>query len=103
MLVKLIPEQKKPLDWLAKKSGVSKRMIQYLLKCEKTATIDLIDALAQPFGLTGWQLIMPNLSEDLLKDGTLERLVENFSRSSTEGRDYISRVAEQEAKYSITK
>lgn len=99
MLVELIPEKKKPLDWLAKKSGISKRMIQYILKCERTATVNTADQLAEPFGLTGWQLITPGLRADLVKNGRLERLVQNFYRSSEEGRDYISRVAEQEAKY----
>lgn len=99
MLIELIPEKKKPLDWLAKKSGISKRMIQYILKCERTATVNTAEALAEPFGLTGWQLITPGLRADLVKNGCLERLIANFYRSTDEGRDYISRVAEQEAKY----
>jgi hypothetical protein len=99
MLLELLPEQKSPLDWLAKKSGVSKRMIQYILKCERTATVNTAQALAEPFGLTGWQLITPGLRADLVKNGRLERLVQNFYRSTEEGRDYIFRVSEHEAKY----
>jgi transcriptional regulator with XRE-family HTH domain len=99
LLLTLAPVDKKPIDWLAAKSGISKRMIQYLLKAERIATIDTVDALAKPFGLTSWQLIMPNLEADLIKDGTLQKLIDDYTHSSAEGRQYINRVAEQEAKY----
>lgn len=98
MLLELAPE-KKSLDWLSRRSGVSKRMIQYLLKCERTATIDTIEALAKPFNLAGWQLLISGLRADLINNGTIPRLIENFANSSNEGRMVINRIAEQEAKY----
>ena len=84
---------------LAQKSGVSDRMISYLLAQERTASIDVIDSLARVFKLTGWQLIMPGLMSDLAKSGKLERLIRNYVKSSSDGRTYIERVAEREAKY----
>lgn len=98
MLLDLVPE-KKSVDWLARRSGVSKRMIQYLLKCERTATIDTIEALAKPFHLAGWQLLISGLRADLINDGRIPKLIENFANSSNEGRLVINRIAEQEAKY----
>lgn len=82
---------------LAKKSGISDRMIAYVLAKEKTPTVDLADALAKPFGLTGWQLLIPDLSVELARAGKLEKLVSNYSQSSDKGREYIDMVAAREA------
>lgn len=38
---------------LARKSGVSERMIAYILKAEKTSTIEVAQKLAKVFGLEG--------------------------------------------------
>lgn len=84
---------------LATKSGVSKRMIDYILTKERTPTIEVAEALANAFGLTGWQLLLPDLPVHLAKTGQLDRLLSYYSHSSDAGRAYIDRVAEQEAKY----
>lgn len=84
---------------LAQRSGISERMIAYILAKERTPTVETADSLARAFGLTGWQLMIPNLSLELAKEGKLEQLVKNYSTSSRKGREYIDRVAEQEAKY----
>lgn len=84
---------------LAKKSQVSERHIKYILRGERTPSIEIADQLASAFGLTGWQLIMPSLPYDLARNGRLEKLIEHVTHSSNESRDYILRVAEKEAKY----
>lgn len=86
---------------LARKSGVSERMIGYLLAKERTPTVDVAEALGKVFGLTGWQLILPGLPVDLAKNGHLEKLVRNYSKLSATGREYVERVAERESKYKI--
>lgn len=86
---------------LAAKSGVSERMIGYIFAGERTPTVEVADSLAGPFGLTGWQLLIPGLHVDIAKTGKLGQLVHNYSSASDEGRQYIDRVAEQEAKYKI--
>lgn len=85
-------------DDLAKRSGISERMIAYILAKERVATIDVTEALGKPFGLTGWQMMIPNLPVELARSGRLTTLVENYIASDT-GREYIDHVAEQEAKY----
>ena len=87
---------------LAKKSGVSERMIGYILAKERKPTVEITEMLAKPFGLTGWQLILPGLPVNLVNVGKLMKLCENYSHASTTGREYIDRVAEQEAKYKIS-
>lgn len=88
---------------LAQKSGVSERMIGYILAKEKTPTVDITDAIAKPFGLEGWQLLIPGVRADLAKAGKLSKLMQNYSIASDNGREYIDRVAEQEAKYQVIK
>lgn len=88
---------------LAIKSGISERMIGYILACERKATIQTADDLAKAFKLTGWQLIMPNLNVDPNKNNRLEQLIENYSNASSEARDYIDKVAERETKYTQNK
>lgn len=88
------------LDELSKKSSVSKRMISYILTGERNPTVDIAEALASVFGLPGWQLMLPRLPIDLAKNGGLNKLVSNYAMATTEGRQYIDRVAEQESKYS---
>ena len=87
------------ISQLATKSKISKRMIQYILSMERKPTIQTADALGKAFGLTGWQLIIPSLRMDMIKNGSLEKLVKNYADSTDPGKEYISRVAEKEATY----
>jgi transcriptional regulator with XRE-family HTH domain len=98
-LLMQLTNMKKPE--LSRKSGVSPRMIAYILNAERRATIETVDDLAKVFGLEGWHLIMPSLPKDLKTSKALQRLVENYIESSGEGRGMIDMVAEREAKYGV--
>lgn len=84
---------------LARQSGVSLRQINYILSRERTPSVEVADDLARPFKLLGWHLLMPGLQADLAKSGKLKKLMDNYAHSSNEGRSYIDRVAEREARY----
>lgn len=84
---------------LAKKSGVSLRMINSILSFQRTPTIMTVDKLAGAFHLSGWQIITPGLPEDMEQSRQLATTVINFLRSGMDGRQYISHVAEKEATY----
>ena len=84
---------------LAKASGVSDRMIGKIRNKESIPSIDVTEKLASAFGLTGWQLLIPDLQEDLAKSGKLDRLIDNYSHASAEDRDFLDRAAEQAAKF----
>lgn len=84
---------------LSQKSGVSERMIGYVLSGERKPTVELAEALAGAFHLKGWHLIINNLPVTLADSGKLDKLVQNYALSSENGRNFIDRVAEQEAKY----
>lgn len=85
---------------LAKRSGVSPRMVAYICNAEKTATIETAQNLASVFGLEGWHLIMPNLPQDMKKTKHLSALLNNYLKANSEGREMIEKVAERESKYS---
>ena len=84
---------------LSRRSGVSLRMINYILNGEKKASIAITEQLAKAFGLSGWQLLLPTLNAEMISTGSLDQLIADFSKSSREGRDYIMRIADREAKY----
>lgn len=91
-------------DWnqveLAKKSGVSQRMISSILSKESGCSVETADALAHAFGLNGWHLIMPGLTEDLLKSGAVQDLLDSYVNASPEGRALIDAMALRESKLS---
>lgn len=95
----LMAETKTSKQVLSKKSGVSERMIAYILSKERTPTVDKTDALAGVFGLKGWQLQIPGIKAAIAKDGKLENLVANYNEMSDSGRQYLDLVADKEAKY----
>lgn len=84
---------------LALKSGVSKRMIDYILSGERKPSVEVAGQLAEGFGLTGWQLIMPSLPYDIAKNGILDKLIKDFIHCDTTSQDYISHVAQRDAEY----
>lgn len=89
-------------DWnqmeLSKKSGVSQRMVSAILSEESGCSVETADALAHAFGLEGWHLIMPGLTEDLLKSKAVQDLFDSYVKASPEGRALIDAMALRESK-----
>lgn len=86
---------------LAKLSGVSKRMIDYILSGERKASVEIAEKLAGAFGLTGWQIIMPSLPYDLIKSGKFEEIVKNFTACDAASQDYLLHISRRDAKYPV--
>lgn len=82
---------------LAKAAGVSQKTISNVLNERTSVQLDVVEAIAQAFGLNGWHLIMPNLDRELLSNGTLANLITRFVQASPEGRTLISLMADREA------
>lgn len=89
-------------DWtqvdLAGKSGVSQTMISSILRAQAGCSVETADALAHAFGLTGWHLLMPGLTEDLLKSKAVQRLLDSYVNASPEGQALIDAMAVRESK-----
>jgi transcriptional regulator with XRE-family HTH domain len=88
---------------LAKKAGVSQKQINNILNRQHAATIDTLDKIAAAFGLTNWQLMLPNLPDDLISSPSIAKLYKSYINSSDEGRELIDRLAEREAHYKTRK
>ena len=82
---------------LAGKSGVSQTMISSILGQKSGCAVETADALAHAFGLTGWHMLMPGLSEDLLKSKAVQKLLETYVNASPEGQAFMDAVAARES------
>lgn len=74
---------------LAEKSGVSQTMISSVTGAKSGCSVETAEAIAHAFGLTGWHLLMPGLTEDLLKSKAVQKLLESYVDATPEGRAFI--------------
>jgi transcriptional regulator with XRE-family HTH domain len=85
---------------LAKKAGVSQSYVSAIVKEDgKPVSVEVLDKLAKPFGLQGWQLAMPNLPPDLLESDLISKVVRGLADANDEGRTLIARTVEREARF----
>lgn len=82
---------------LAEKSGVSQTMISSIKAARSGCSVETADALAHAFGLTGWHLLLPGLTEDLLKSKAVQKLLDSYVQASPEGKALIDAMAAREA------
>jgi len=80
------------------KGKVSDRHIGKILAGDSIATVDVLDFIAEPFGLTAWNMIQPGLQLEMAKNGKLEKLMANYHGASDAVRKYIDEVAERASK-----
>jgi transcriptional regulator with XRE-family HTH domain len=83
---------------LAAASGVSQRQISNIVRGENSPSIEVAEALARPFGLTGWQLISPNIPANYKHARPLNDLITAYTQASEEVRRYIDVIVERERK-----
>jgi len=79
---------------VAKAAGVSQKTVSNMLRMEGSPRVQSVSAVAEAFGLQGWQLLATDLA-----DGVPD-LLTAYLLSSSEGQEMIRRVAEREAEYS---
>lgn len=99
-LAMLVDKKGWSIEELARRSHVSSRMIHFILKDERTASIEIAEKLARAFGLEGWHILMPNLERDLVDSPTISRLFNGYQKASSDGRALIDQVVTREAKLS---
>lgn len=87
---------------LASKSKVSIRMVNLILKKDRTPTLRIVDQIAGAFSLCGWQMIVPEIPRKSDEAKLLAETVSNYLQTSDEGRQYIAHVAQKEAGYNAT-
>lgn len=101
-LYRLMEMEDMELETLAKKSGVSSRMIRFIMKQQRVPSVEIADKLAEAFGLTGWQLIMPNLIGSLSEFKHIDSLFHDWLAADADGRKFIESAAHREAERQVS-
>lgn len=96
---KLLAQRRWSEAELARRCGVSQKAVNNTANATVSTQIDTVDAIARAFGATTWQLLHPKFEGDLPAGIDVDDLLRNFTSSNEQGRAWILRVAEQEAKY----
>lgn len=86
---------------LARRSGVSQRMISGILREEMGCSIETAQALGEAFGLTGWQMIVPDLSDDLESAPGLTTIIKGYTATDRAGRELMEQLAIRERQRKI--
>lgn len=85
---------------VAKKAGVDIKTVNNMINGRYDPRPEKVDLVARVFGMSAWQLLIPNLPGELLRrDGRLEKLIHDYGVATEEGRDNIDRVADMAARY----
>lgn len=85
---------------LARRAHVDPKTVNNMINGRFDPQVEKVHQVAGVFGLSGWQLLVPNLPVEMLeKDGRLEELIRNYSSASEEGRRSINQIAEMAARY----
>ncbi len=90
---------------LARRSGVAQKTISNWLDPTRgvTPVLDKLEMVATVYRLEVWQLLVPDLPDDMLLLGHLKRLVANYRQiRNPAARRYIEQIAEAEAHYDTT-
>lgn len=87
---------------LARHAGIAQTSISAWLDPDRTVEprIGNLNAIANVYGLDPWQMLVPNLTDDMVLASHLKKLVANYRKiGDARAREYIDRVAEAEAHY----
>lgn len=87
---------------LSRRSGVAQKTISNWLDPARGGAplLDKLEMIADVYRLEVWQLLVPDLPDDVLLVGHLKKLVANYAQmTNPAARRYIERIAEAEAEY----
>ena len=81
---------------------VAQKSVSNMLNPEgPTPNLEIVEAVAQAFNITGWLLIHPQFDPTMKNGDSVNQLVLNFLSAGPEGRENINRVANMEARYKL--
>ncbi len=85
---------------LARLAKVDKKTLSnYLRGARYDPRPEIVDRIAQVYGVTGWLLLAPWFKPEMAKNHALTALLNAYSEASPENRGNILRVAEMAASY----
>jgi len=88
---------------LSKKTKIPQRTLSNVLTPGSVGslTTKTIEKWASYFDLEPYHLIIPNLPIEELLNKRIEKVIECYSQSTSEGRENIKRIAENEVRYCL--
>lgn len=81
---------------LEARSGVSQRQISNILTESTSCSVETAEALGRAFGLTGWQLLLPDMPMNGLRMRGVEQLLSTYMLTDEETRDFIDTIVKRE-------
>lgn len=75
-------------DWAAK-SGVSYRALMYYQSRERSPGLDTLDKLAAAAGMTTLEMLVPDLTVEMVKQHSAREMVENFTAAAPSTQVYV--------------
>lgn len=102
-LSRLISHFEMTQDNIAEKTGLGQRTISNVLNPGSVGSITTktIEALAELFRLEPYHLVIPDLPIEELLNRRIEKVISCYSQTSLEGRQNITRIAENEMRYIV--
>lgn len=79
---------------LAKKSGISDRVIGMYRNRESIPSIDKAERIAKALGFELWQMQMPDFQPDLIKNRKLKQIYYAYTKADDNGRKIMEAQAE---------
>ena len=79
---------------LAIKAGIDRKSVNNMVNARFNPDLDNVDAVAKVFGLTAWQLIMPDVSMAFPMASDVRKLLERYSSATEQDRQTILTIAE---------
>ena len=104
---RLMDAHKLTQNQFATRAGVSQKSISDLLNyggnVSKEPRLGTIEKIAKGFEIPPWQLQIPGLPVELLRDHAVGKVLENYRDAGPIGREHIRRIAESEVRYTLLK
>lgn len=86
----LMEAHKMKPEALAKRAGIGFRSLYRVLRCEQTASAELLEKIAQALNLEAWVLLVYPGADTLAEAHALSRLVRAFQELSAENKELAS-------------
>jgi transcriptional regulator with XRE-family HTH domain len=98
MIIRSSGEKKTAVIARMAKKNVTTRTINFILNGERSPGIGIVEAIAKNLGLEAWQLLVPNLTEEMIKRDSFKSFMRNYQKASPESKEFIELTAMREAK-----
>lgn len=95
----LIEKHETTAPRVADQAGVDRKTLNNMLNGRFEPNLTNVEAVANVFGLSAWQLLRHDLHDSLVKASVVDTLIDDFYAATDDDRQKILGVAEMAAKY----